>query len=343
MSSIEQGWRIGAEYDAGSRLFIIGNGFDLHHGLATGYSDYHDWLVDHDEQVATDFETFCFAAECSDLEGSLDYIRSSAKGVDPRWCSLEESLGIEWDDLCYETLDHTYPDVTEDNPGWDDFWIELQMRLEYLKKLTRDHFREWVESIDVSKIKPALDLPDTASFVTFNYTPTLEYVYGVRPDRILHIHGCVLDKNELLQFGSPDNNPFELQKMLEDKYGMDDFYGATIQQGVTVACDRCADTWKNIEGNYYSLNHFLDTLAKIDAVIIMGNSFNGVDEPYYRDVLVPRYRDAEWVFCEYESNEDKHYDIDDFCRELAISNYRITSYMEFDKGYDQSIDKNLGC
>lgn len=90
MSSIEQGWRIGAESDTGSCLLIIGNGFDLHHGLATGYSDYHDWLVDHDEQVATDFETFCFAAECSDLEGSLDYIRSSAKGVDPRWCSLEE-------------------------------------------------------------------------------------------------------------------------------------------------------------------------------------------------------------------------------------------------------------
>lgn len=152
MSSIEQGWRIGAESDTGSCLLIIGNGFDLHHGLATGYSDYHDWLVDHDEQVATDFKTFCFAAECSDLEGSLDYIRSSAKGVDSRWCSLEESLGIEWDDLCYETLDHAYPDVTEDNPGWDDFWIELHMRLEYLKKLTRDHFREWVESIDVSKL-----------------------------------------------------------------------------------------------------------------------------------------------------------------------------------------------
>lgn len=136
------------------------------------------------------------------------------------------------------------------------------MCLEYLKKLTRDHFREWVESIDVSKIKPVLDLPDTASFVTFNYTPTLEYVYGVRSANILHIHGCVLDKNELLQFGSPDNNPFELEKMLEDKYGMDDFYGATIQQGVTVACDRCADTWKNIKGNYDALNHFLDTLAK---------------------------------------------------------------------------------
>lgn len=73
----------------------------------------------------------------------------------------------------------------------------------------------------------------------------------------------------------------------------------------------------------------MDTLAKIDAVIIMGNSFNGVDETYYRDVLAPHYRDAEWVFCEYKPNEDKQYDIDDFCRDLSISNYRMTDYEEF--------------
>ena len=258
---------------------------------------------------------------------------------DRRWSSLEESLGIEWDDLCYETLEHAYPNLTDDNPGWDDFWIELQVRLEYLKKLTRDRFREWVESIDVSKAKPVLELPDTASFITFNYTPTLEYVDGVLPDRILHIHGSVLNKDELLQFGSPDNNPKELQVMLEDKYGMDDFYGATIQQGVTVACDRCADTWKNIEGNYDALNRFVDTLGKVNTVIIMGNSFDKVDMPYYRDVLAPRCRDAEWVFCEYDSNEDKQYDIDNFCYELAISIYRMTSYMEFDIGYDQSLER----
>lgn len=339
MSNIERRCCIGTGFDTAITLLVIGNGFDLHHGLATSYSDYHKWLKVHDKQVVKDFDSFVYAVKCFDFENSLDCTRGSARKDNPRWCSLEESLGIEWDDLCYETLDHTYPDLTEDNPGWDDFWIELHMHLEYLKKLTRDHFRKWVESIDVSKAKPVLDLPDTASFITFNYTPTLEHVYGVRPDRILHIHGSVLNKDELLQFGSPDNNPFELQKMLEDKYGMDDFYGATIQQGVTVACDRCADTWKNIEGNYDALNHFLDALAKINTVIVMGNSFDKVDKPYYRDVLAPRYRDAEWVFCEYSLNEDKQHNIDEFCHELTISNYRMTSYMEFDIGYDQSIDR----
>lgn len=329
MGKIEQERCIGADNDTDSCLIIIGNGFDLYHGLSTSYSDYRDWLVDHDKQVVTDFELDDYATKRLNRVKSLGRKSDSNDECYQLWSSLEESLGIEWDELCYETLGHTYPNLTEDNPGWDDFWVELQVRLEYMKKLTRDRFREWVESIDVSNVKPVLDLPDAASFITFNYTPTLEHVYGVRPDRILHIHGSVLNKDELLQFGSPDNNPFELQKMLEDKYGMDDFYGATIQQGVAVACNRCADSWKNIEGNYDALNHFLDSLAKIDSVIVMGNSFDKVDKPYYRDVLAPRYRDAEWVFCEHKPNEDKQYGIDKFCLELAMSNYRMTDYEEF--------------
>ena len=337
MIEIEQERHVGAGDDTDSCLIIIGNGFDLHHGLATSYSDYRDWLLGHDGQVVTDFESFDYATEYLDTKSILCCKSSSIEEDDRRWSSLEESLGIEWDDLCYETLEHTYPDLTEDNPGWDDFWVELQVRLEYLKKLTRDRFREWVESIDVSKAKPVIDLPDAASFITFNYTPTLEYVYGIRLEKIFHIHGCVLNKDELLQFGSPDNNPFELKKMLEHKYGMDDFYGATIQQGVTVACDRRADTWKNIEGNYGNLNQFLDSLSNVKTVIIMGNSFDKVDKPYYRDILAPRLRDAEWVFCEYCPNEDKQCDLDIFCHELAISNYRMTSYVEFENREDSSI------
>lgn len=105
---------------ADSCLIIIGNGFDLYHGLATKYLDYRNWLKNHDARVATDFESFVYAMDCSGRVSNSNCELSSIDGIDPRWSSLEESLGIEWDDLCYETLDHTYPDVTEDNPGWDD-------------------------------------------------------------------------------------------------------------------------------------------------------------------------------------------------------------------------------
>lgn len=51
MSNMERERRIGAGFDAAISLLIIGNGFDLHHGLATSYSDYHKWLKVHDKQV----------------------------------------------------------------------------------------------------------------------------------------------------------------------------------------------------------------------------------------------------------------------------------------------------
>lgn len=44
MSNMERERRIGAGFDTAILLLIIGNGFDLHHGLATSYSDYHKWL-----------------------------------------------------------------------------------------------------------------------------------------------------------------------------------------------------------------------------------------------------------------------------------------------------------
>lgn len=113
MASREHEIHDDADYDATRTLLIIGNGFDLYHNLATKYSDYRNWLKVHDKQVVKDFDSFVYAVECSDFENSLDCTRGSAREDNPRWCSLEESLGIEWNDLCYETLDHTYPDLTK--------------------------------------------------------------------------------------------------------------------------------------------------------------------------------------------------------------------------------------
>lgn len=60
-----------ADCDATRTLFIIGNGFDLHHGLATKYSDYRNWLVKHDKQVVVDFESDDYATEYLNFVSSL--------------------------------------------------------------------------------------------------------------------------------------------------------------------------------------------------------------------------------------------------------------------------------
>lgn len=79
---------------ADSCLIIIGNGFDRHHELATSYADYRNWLQDHDERVATDFESFAFAAESSKLKSNSGCKFSPIKEEVPRWSSLEESSSL---------------------------------------------------------------------------------------------------------------------------------------------------------------------------------------------------------------------------------------------------------
>ena len=47
--------------------------------------------------------------------------------------------------------------------------------------------------------------------------------------------------------------------------------------------------------NYDVLSKFIDeNKTKITEVIVLGHSMLGVDEPYYRDVIVPKLKDVHW-------------------------------------------------
>jgi hypothetical protein len=47
----------------------------------------------------------------------------------------------------------------------------------------------------------SITIDTSARFPSFNYTPTLERVYGVPRDRILHIHGYSADLRQTLILG----------------------------------------------------------------------------------------------------------------------------------------------
>ena len=300
------------------RLIVVGNGFDLYHHLDTDYSNYKQWLELNDPWLLREFESFPYL--CS-------------YGDDARWGDLESALQLFWDDLCSEALDNTYPNMMDDNPGWDDFGAELESELWFLRAFTRVRFCEWVKSIDVGSARRMLRLPGDAAYVTFNYTPTLEYVYEVDPSLIFHIHGSVLNEGVPLQFGSPENDPQTVMAQLRRCYEQDEFYGATIESGVNVVGGGCANVWKNICGNYGELESFLGRFGEIETVSIMGNRYDEVDAPYYLDVIGPSLHDAEWVFFERDTaNWDKMRDAGEraerFCGRLGIERYRVTKYRD---------------
>ena len=50
-------------------------------------------------------------------------------------------------------------------------------------------FTEWVDSLSLGGIKRQLELPMEGRYFTFNYLETLEAVYGIPRDKVMHIHG----------------------------------------------------------------------------------------------------------------------------------------------------------
>ena len=59
------------------RLYIIGNGFDLHHGLKSRYWDFKLYLENKDKDLLEKLEEY-FSSDSlwSDFEGTLEYLNT---------------------------------------------------------------------------------------------------------------------------------------------------------------------------------------------------------------------------------------------------------------------------
>ncbi|OPX92306.1 MAG: hypothetical protein A4E53_00563 [Pelotomaculum sp. PtaB.Bin104] len=156
------------------KLYICGNGFDLHHGYKTGYRDYRSFLLKHHEDAFMAFNDF-------------QYLSTS-----DRWSDLEESLTINYEECIEEAVNEYYPDLNDDSDSrWNGIDMDLDEQTKFIFDFTGKYFLEWLTQIDFSKPVNIISINKNALFVTFNYTTTLENLYGIAPSNILHIHGHV--------------------------------------------------------------------------------------------------------------------------------------------------------
>ena len=142
---------------------------------------------------------------------------------------------------------------------------------------------------------------------------TLEDMFDINKTNVLYIHNRLPDKRNLndkgidferdilalakkqFQFGSVNNyldewinfaNSIKLkssQKLMSKKSLIDNL------KEIYYAFS------KKLSMNYDVLSKFIDeNKTKITEVIVLGHSMLGVDEPYYRDVIVPKLKDVHW-------------------------------------------------
>lgn len=285
-----------------SELWVIGNGFDLWHRLPTRYSDFYQFAK----------------TTLDELENYYD-LRLEHGGP---WSDFENSLGnFLWSEF-YDA--HNHIDVTADDfrPSFvygleDDLTEQADQIVEGIK----DSFREWIEGIDISRAVGQLALPDDALFISFNYTSTLEQIYGIEDDRVLHLHGRAETFDDLI-FGHGDTmeeepeldeNGDSNRTIFSDAEGAAKYPFYALQKPVTEVLE------KN--------KKFFDSLEHITEITVFGHSLNRVDLPYFQRLSISAPR-ARWRVCCFNEEEKNHHVEQLVSCGVPQDNIRICSYVD---------------
>ena len=272
------------------KLYIIGNGFDRNHGLNTSYFDYRNYLLNKGVRI-------------SDFEND----ENLPNPVGEYWACIESHLQINYEDLFDNSFNVFASNLNDESDSrWHNLVVEIELRTELSNKITDEYFKEWINSID-DNCNKKYDFGNDCIFVTFNYTHILEKAYGVKP---LHIHG---EKHGSIQFGCFDNNPKEITKELSRRYEDYEWYCVSVEPAIHELKIYCNNSFKDFERNKKLLKEYLSD-KNIDEVIVMGHSFLGIDECYYRDVFT-KYKCKWTIFshspydCEKIKEFEKRYNI----------------------------------
>lgn len=258
-------------------LYIIGNGFDLYHGLHTSYSDFHDFLSCHGEGDLID--------SMERYWGHSDLLQGEYRNI--LWSDLERALGEYnvkdiMDDM-FEghslDIDHIASSIGEVDAEVTENFVPLRERL-------NEQFSLWVRSMDFSRVsrKSLQGFAPSGLFLVFNYTDTLEKVYGVPSYQVLHIHGDAGNLADELIVGH--------DKLYKEVPQKDDFYDRTEYQHqiASVINGLYKDTAKIISRH----QEFFSQLSSIDTVVVYGYSIADVDLPYFQGIKKNIQPNATW-------------------------------------------------
>ena len=294
-----------------NKLIVIGNGFDIAHGLHT---DYNYFL----EQLTAEHTTF--------YEMVCQYIPEDAL-----WATFEEALSylddeqLQDDNSCYLL---GYGDDNWRDSAHHDFQYMIGQALDFAPDIP-NYFREWIQGINtcVQPIMPSHIVAQDNLFLSFNYTDTLERVYGIPANHILYIHGKALrgdnlilgHHNETLVQDEPEP-VFETEEEREfyyDNYSEDVRVLEAREIIKSYFKETFMDTTSIIEANH----QFFNSLFRIQEIYIFGHSLSAIDFDYFLEIKRCTSPTCRW-YISYHS-EDDFYNAQNFVQSLRLQNYQL--------------------
>ena len=178
-------------------IIIIGNGFDVHHGIESKYSDFKDWLREHNYTLYDTLVRFI------DVSGDL-------------WKDFEGNLAHFDIKRIIQEVPRVYPPRDSRLPP--SFFPSTASFFKRLREQITASFQEWVQLISLDEYRNIIDLPASELYISFNYTDTLERVYSIPEREILYIHGKA-SRGDRLVFGH-NKSHFEIERDYMQKHGL---------------------------------------------------------------------------------------------------------------------------
>lgn len=241
-----------------SKLYIIGNGFDIAHNIKSRYENFrrfmdtskkHDDLVSMLEEFYDDTEVDLW----SEFEAALGLITgenvfTASKSLVDKDDELERELRQQQDLMHWNTSN--------------------------IRERLADAFSDWTAQISLDGVKPIYDLIPGSLFMTFNYTETLEKVYNIADKNVMHIHGGQV--NPVFGHG---------KKQFDNSWPPEKEAWVITDEAVDYAKDLFKEFEKPVEGIIKQHEGYFQTLkGNVDEVIIIGHSLGEVDLPYFKKI-----------------------------------------------------------
>lgn len=290
------------------KLFIIGNGFDLAHNLPTRFDP-------HFKNIAKTYENYNFW----DLYQCCE---------DDIWSDFENLLGHPDFNSLEEIFDGYTPDYSSERESDRDSIITQVQINGNLNDALYEFAEEAEKSLQCTKIDSRITkiIDINAYYISFNYTHTLEKIYNIPLEHILHIHGEVGKNNLKLGYTKgnfiPEKYSFDFRKkgrgpyidMKIDEYidnHIDDFY---VRTAYTELLDKCKNFYKEVD--IESLENFLDNKVNLEEIIVYGHSC-AIDYDYF-NYLNTRYSEVCWKF--YVKGYEQEYNVYSLIEQYTIKN-----------------------
>lgn len=309
------------------KLYVIGNGFDVHHGLDTRYTSFGLYLKKNYRET---YELLLDYYGFADLDPDCPTIMS-----DPLWSEFETSMSPLDKDSVLEANTDAMPSYSSDDFRDRDrytFLIEMERILGLLTTELYKAFEEFILAVQFPMFDHgrSVNIDRDAVYLTFNYTDTLSQYYAVPDENILFIHGKANTHAGELILGhgvAPENfkeKPAEPPSGLSDEdleRWMDyqsEQYDYSFELGKDAINQYFSATFKGTDQVIKNNEAFFAKLGNIDEVYVLGHSLADVDLPYFKKLVQSVRPDAKWVVTFYDPDDEKKHG--DTLKEFGIAN-----------------------